>query len=62
MIRDIDGITYVNCGDFVESCTAVAEHEDGRLEILHWQTTREEQILAQEIQRERVIQPASAAA
>ena len=37
-IRQIDGITYVNCGDFIESCTAVAEHEDGRLEILHWQT------------------------
>lgn len=38
VIRDIDGITYVNAGDFVESCTAIAEHPDGRLEILHWQT------------------------
>ena len=37
-IRDIGGITYINTGDFVESCTAVAEHFDGRLEILHWQT------------------------
>ena len=36
-IRDIAGITYVNTGDFVESCTAVAEHADGRLEILRWQ-------------------------
>ncbi len=35
-IRDIDGITYVNTGDFVESCTAIAEHPDGRLELLHW--------------------------
>ena len=35
-IRDIDGITYVNTGDFVESCSAVVEHFDGRLEILHW--------------------------
>ena len=42
VIRDIDGITYVNIGDFVESCTAVAEHDDGRLEILHWQMTSEE--------------------
>ena len=42
LIRDIDGITYVNIGDFVESCTAVAEHDDGRLEILHWQMTSEE--------------------
>jgi UDP-2,3-diacylglucosamine pyrophosphatase LpxH len=42
LIRDIDGITYVNIGDFVESCTAVAEHDDGRLEILRWQMTSEE--------------------
>jgi UDP-2,3-diacylglucosamine pyrophosphatase LpxH len=46
LIRDIDGITYVNIGDFVESCTAVAEHDDGRLEILRWQMTSEERRLA----------------
>ncbi len=45
-IRDVGGITYVNTGDFVESCTAVAEHDDGRLEILRWQMTAEEQRLA----------------
>jgi UDP-2,3-diacylglucosamine pyrophosphatase LpxH len=44
VIRDIDGITYVNTGDFVESCTAVAEHFDGSLEILHWQTKGEDRI------------------
>ncbi len=27
---------YANCGDWVESCTALAEHHDGRLEILRW--------------------------
>lgn len=27
---------YGNCGDWVESCTALVEHLDGRLEILHW--------------------------
>jgi UDP-2,3-diacylglucosamine pyrophosphatase LpxH len=37
-IRRIDGMLYVNTGDFVESCTAVAEHPDGRFEILNWQT------------------------
>ncbi len=41
-IRDMDGIMYVNTGDFVESCTAIAEHQDGRLEILHWQSTAAE--------------------
>ncbi len=35
-IRDIDGVIYVNTGDFVESCTAIAEHFDGRLELVHW--------------------------
>jgi UDP-2,3-diacylglucosamine pyrophosphatase LpxH len=41
-IKTIEGVIYVNTGDFVESCTAVAEHEDGRLEILHWRTTAAE--------------------
>ena len=35
-IRDQDGVRYVNCGDWVESCTAIAEHDDGRFEILTW--------------------------
>ncbi|WP_298424543.1 UDP-2,3-diacylglucosamine diphosphatase [Rhodoblastus sp.] len=35
-IRDIDGVAYVNTGDFVESCTAIAEHFDGRFELIHW--------------------------
>ena len=34
-MRDINGITYMNDGDWVESCTALAEHADGRWEILH---------------------------
>ncbi len=41
-IRDIGGITYVNTGDFVESCTAIAEHSDGRLELLHWRLLEDE--------------------
>ena len=35
-LRDIDGILYANDGDWVESLTALAEHADGTLEILHW--------------------------
>lgn len=34
--RDIGGITYYNDGDWVEGCTALVEHFDGRMEILHW--------------------------
>ena len=34
--RDIGGIAYYNDGDWVEGCTALVEHFDGRMEILHW--------------------------
>jgi len=33
-LRRIGAITYANCGDWVESCTALVEHDDGRLELL----------------------------
>ncbi len=39
-MRDIDGILYCNDGDWVESCTALVEHMDGRLEILNWANMR----------------------
>ncbi|MFC3073371.1 UDP-2,3-diacylglucosamine diphosphatase [Shinella pollutisoli] len=35
-IRDFGGFTYINTGDWVESCTAVVEHEDGRMELIDW--------------------------
>ncbi len=35
-IRDIDGVEYYNDGDWVEGCTALVEHFDGRMEVLHW--------------------------
>lgn len=34
--RMIDGIHYLNDGDWVESCTALVEHADGRFEVVHW--------------------------
>ena len=39
-MRDIDGIAYINDGDWVESCSALVEHHDGTLEILHWAKLR----------------------
>jgi UDP-2,3-diacylglucosamine pyrophosphatase LpxH len=36
VITRIDGLAYMNCGDWVESCTALAEHPDGRWEIVRW--------------------------
>jgi UDP-2,3-diacylglucosamine pyrophosphatase LpxH len=35
-IKNIDGVTYMNDGDWVESCTALVEHWDGRWEIVTW--------------------------
>jgi len=35
-IKDIDGVTYMNDGDWVESCTALVEHHNGKWEIITW--------------------------
>lgn len=35
-IKNIEDIMYLNCGDFVESCTAIVEHFDGTFEIVTW--------------------------
>jgi UDP-2,3-diacylglucosamine pyrophosphatase LpxH len=37
-MREIDGVSYVNIGDFVESCSLVMEREDGVLVALDWKT------------------------
>jgi len=35
-IRQFGDVTYYNDGDWVEGCTALVEHHDGTMEILHW--------------------------
>jgi UDP-2,3-diacylglucosamine pyrophosphatase LpxH len=35
-MRRVNGIEYLNDGDWVESCTALVEHHDGRLELIDW--------------------------
>lgn len=42
-MRDINGTLYCNDGDWVESRTALVEHDDGRLELLHWAPVSETQ-------------------
>lgn len=34
-IAEIEGLAYHNCGDWVESCTALVEHADGAMELLY---------------------------
>ena len=36
IIKDINNIKYMNCGDWVENTTALVEHLDGRFEIVEW--------------------------
>src|SRR5580765_6817822 len=35
-IRPVGEVLYLNCGDWVENCTALAEHFDGRIELLRF--------------------------
>lgn len=35
-IKKIDGITYHNTGDWVDSCSALVEHLDGKIELVHY--------------------------
>ena len=36
VMHDDFGVRYMNTGDWVESCTALVEHFDGRFEIVYW--------------------------
>ena len=40
-MHDTHGVTYVNTGDWVESCTAIGEHQDGTFELIHWTVVRD---------------------
>ena len=35
-MHDRMGIHYINTGDWVESCTAVAETHEGQFELIRW--------------------------
>lgn len=35
-ISQFDEIRYINCGDWVESCTAIAEDENGKMHLINW--------------------------
>lgn len=39
--RMINDIHYLNDGDWVESCTALVEHHDGRFEIINWHSAKD---------------------
>ena len=35
-METINGVLYCNDGDWVESCTALVEKDDGMLQLIHW--------------------------
>jgi len=45
-MRTIEGIQYCNDGDWVENCSALVEHWDGRLELVDWPRQRRFDLLA----------------
>lgn len=42
-IRSLEDLTYMNCGDWVESCTALAEDDQGNFRVIRWAEERETQ-------------------
>jgi UDP-2,3-diacylglucosamine pyrophosphatase LpxH len=58
-MRQINGVTYINDGDWVESCTALVEHWDGRLELLEWAKLRAWSVIRREVEP-RSLEPVAA--
>lgn len=54
-MREVDGILYCNDGDWVESLTALVEHDNGRLELIDWS---QEQAAYETADRDRRVVPA----
>lgn len=40
-IKDVDGVVYMNDGDWQESCSALVEHLDGTFELIYWHDIQE---------------------
>jgi UDP-2,3-diacylglucosamine pyrophosphatase LpxH len=44
-IKEIDGVTYMNDGDWVESMTALVEYHDGKWEIVTWTKEKDDVVI-----------------
>ena len=56
-LRDMNGVRYINTGDWVESCTAVVENFDGSFEIVRW--AHSVRLLQDDAEREQKMLPAA---
>jgi UDP-2,3-diacylglucosamine pyrophosphatase LpxH len=52
-IREFGNVTYYNCGDWVESCTALVEESDGQINLVSF-LPRIEQVQMQSSRRELI--------
>jgi UDP-2,3-diacylglucosamine pyrophosphatase LpxH len=58
-IKEINGVTYMNDGDWVESCTALVEHHNGKWEIITWTKEKDDVVTNPDSNsRERSDRPA----
>lgn len=39
--RELAGVRYLNCGDWIRNCTAIAETWSGEIKLIHWPTLSE---------------------
>ncbi|SOE48502.1 Ser/Thr protein phosphatase family protein, UDP-2,3-diacylglucosamine hydrolase homolog [Orrella dioscoreae] len=56
-IREVEGVLYCNDGDWVESLSALAEHHDGKLELLDWSHVPVERLGRQQAARPHTPRP-----
>ena len=58
-IKEINGVAYMNDGDWVESCTALVEHWNGYWEIVTWTKEKDDVVIdTSSDTRERPNRPA----
>lgn len=61
-MEELGDVAYLNCGDWVESCTAIVEHPDGRLQLIDWaRKTRVANRLKRRRNRDTLMPPPPAA-
>jgi UDP-2,3-diacylglucosamine pyrophosphatase LpxH len=54
-IREADGFTYINTGDWVENCTAVLEELDGRIHLISWKRESEPALSRRKVAKLRKV-------
>jgi len=53
-ITELQGVVYMNCGDWVESCTALVEDKNGQFHILDWSGVDADQSVVVQLEAERL--------